>query len=194
MIDLGNLKLEKFSLPEELVGEKVILRPRSHSYDTTLFELIDFSREFLRQYLFWVDDTRSVDDVQKITDIFQDNWAKQEAFEYVFLDKKTEKLVGAGGIHTISYPHHFAEYGYYLDQRATGHGYITEAVQLLEKELFKRGIHRLQIICDVENQASIAVAKRCGFVPEGIMRESRFAYGSYRDELMFAKLNRGRQK
>ena len=88
MLDLGIKKFEKFSLPEEIVGQKVILRPRTHEYDDKLFELIDSSREFLREYLFWVDDTQSVDDVRQITDIFQENWKKQEAFEYVFLDRK----------------------------------------------------------------------------------------------------------
>ena len=155
--------------------------PRRHEFDEALFELIDSSRNFLREYLFWVDDTRSVDDVRKVTDIFQENWKKQDAFEFVFLDRESRCLVGAGGIHTISYLHHYAEYGY-----------ITEAVRLLEKELFQRGIHRLIITCDVNNQASAAVARRCGFELEGKMREARFAYGSYRDELLFAKINPGK--
>ena len=65
MLDLGIKKLEKFSLPEEIVGERVVLVPRRHEFDEALFELIDSSRNFLREYLFWVDDTRSVDDVRK---------------------------------------------------------------------------------------------------------------------------------
>lgn len=192
MLDLGIKKLEKFSLPEEIVGERVVLVPRRHEFDEALFELIDSSRNFLREYLFWVDDTRSVDDVRKVTDIFQENWKKQDAFEFVFLDRESRRLVGAGGIHTISYLHHYAEYGYYLNQKEVGHGYITEAVRLLEKELFQRGIHRLIITCDVNNQASAAVARRCGFELEGKMCEARFAYGSYRDELLFAKINPGK--
>ena len=191
MLDLGNLKFEKFLLPEEIIGCRVILRPRTHQYDQGLFELIDSSREFLREYLFWVDDTRSVDDVREVTSLFQKNWENKDSFEYVFLDKETGKLVGAGGIHTVSYLHRFAQYGYYLDKNATGRGYITEVVQLLEAELFKRGIHRLEIVCDVNNKASAAVARRCGFEQEGVMRESRFAYGKYRDELLFSKINSG---
>lgn len=194
MADIENTELEKFFLPEELIGKKVILRPRSHQYDKGLFQLIDSSRIFLREFLFWVDGTDSVDKVKQITDLFQENWKKGEAFEYVFLDKQTEKLVGAGGIHTISRLHRYAEYGYYLDKNATGQEYVSEAVELLGAELFKKGIHRLQIVCDVQNHASAAVAKRCGFALKGIMKESRFAYGEYRDMLMFAKLYRGEKK
>lgn len=189
MADLKNMKLEKFNLPGELIGQKVILRPRTHQYDEALFQLIDSSRAFLREFLFWVDETRSVEDVCKITNIFQENWKNQKSFEYVFLDKKSGRLVGAGGIHTLSYDHHYAEFGYYLNQNAVGNGYVTEAVQLLEQQLFKRGIHRLEIECDVNNQASAAVAQRCGFTEEGILRGVRFAYGSYRDLRMFAKLS-----
>ena len=192
MLDLGIKKLEKFSLPEEIVGERVVLVPRRHEFDEALFELIDSSRNFLREYLFWVDDTRSVDDFREATTILNYNWKIQDAFEFVFLDRESRRLVGAGGIHTISYLHHYAEYGYYLNQKEVGHGYITEAVRLLEKELFQRGIHRLIITCDVNNQASAAVARRCGFQLEGKMREARFAYGSYRDELLFAKINPGK--
>ena len=71
MIDLGNKKLEKFSLPEKIVGEKVVLQRRTHDFDEELWRLIDGSREFLREYLFWVDDTRSLDDVKNVTDIFE---------------------------------------------------------------------------------------------------------------------------
>ena len=40
MLDLGIKKLEKFSLPEEIVGERVVLVPRRHEFDEALFELI----------------------------------------------------------------------------------------------------------------------------------------------------------
>ena len=96
MLDLGNKKLEKFSLSKELVGERVVLVPRTHEYDEALWRLIDSSREFLREYLFWVDDTNSLDDVKSVTSIFMKNWDNQDSFEYVFLDKKTKSLSGQG--------------------------------------------------------------------------------------------------
>lgn len=189
MLDIGLKKFEKFSLPSEILGEKIIIKQRTHEYDEDLWHLIDSSRAFLRPYLFWVDDTRSVEDVRGVTDIFMRNFTNQDSFEFVFLDKQSKKLVGAGGVHTVSYMHRFAEFGYYLDQAAIGRGYVTEVVSLLERELFQRGIHRLIITCDVENTASAAVAERCGFALEGKMLGARYAYGEFRDELLYAKLN-----
>ncbi len=189
MLDLGIMNFEKFSLPEKISGERLILVRRGHEHDEALFQLIDGSREFLRRFLFWVDDTRTIDDVRKVTDIFSKNWDEQNSFEYVFLDKQSGKMVGAGGIHTVSYMNRMAEYGYYLDKNAVGNGYASEFVRLLEKELFSRNIHRLVIECDADNKASAKVAERNGFVYEGCLKGAKFAYGGFRDELIYAKTN-----
>lgn len=189
MLDLGLKSFEKFSLSEKLVGKNVILVRRSHQYDEELFNLIDSSRDFLRNYLFWVDDTKTLDDVKNVTDIFSKNWDEQNSFEYVFLDAQTQDLVGAGGIHTVSYMNRMAEYGYYLSKCATGRGYASEFVSMLEDELFKKGIHRLVIECDVDNKGSAKVAERNGFELEGCLRDVKYAYGDYRDGLVYAKIN-----
>ena len=189
MLNLGIKPLEKFMLPTEIVGNRIIIKQRTHEFDEQLWQLIDSSREFLRPFLYWVDDTKSIEDVKKVTDIFLNNFNEKNSFEYVFLDKETKKLVGAGGIHTVCYMHNWAEFGYYIDKTATGNGYVTEFVNLLSDALFKAGIHRLIITCDTMNKASEAVAIRCGFNLEGVMKESRLGYNEYRDNFLYAKIN-----
>lgn len=185
--------LPRFSMPEKIAGDKVILVRRSTEFDTDLWNLIDRSRELLRPYLFWVDGTRSIADVHKISELFEKNFYEQNFFEYVFLDKQTGRLVGAGGVHTLSYERRSAEFGYYRDKNAGGQGYISEAVNLLVKELSALGIHRFVIKCDVENTASAAVAERCGFVKEGCLKDGIYGYGEYHDEFVFAKVNEERE-
>lgn len=189
MLDLGLKPFEKFSLPETITGQRVVLCRRTHAHDAELFNLIDHSRAFLRRFLFWIDDTKTITDVITVTDIFSKNWDKKDAFEYVFLDKQAHKIVGAGGIHTISYMNKTAEFGYYLDEKAVGNGYASEAVSLLEEALFQKGIHRLVIQCDSDNAASKRVAERNDFVLEGCLKQAKYAYGGYRDQLIYAKLN-----
>ncbi|MBQ6705541.1 MAG: GNAT family N-acetyltransferase [Opitutales bacterium] len=188
MLDLGLQEFKKFSLPEEIAGEKIVARRRTHAHDAELFAMIDRSREHLRRFLFWIDGTGTPDDVRVVTDIFSENWDAQKSFEYVFFDKISGKMVGAGGVHTISHMNRMAEFGYYLDKDACGNGYATEFVLLLERELFSHGIHRCVIECDAENLASAAVAKRLGYTFEGKLRDAKLAYGSYRDGLVFSKL------
>jgi len=189
MLDLGLEHYEKFSLPEEILGEKIVIRRRSHAHDAELFQLIERSREHLRPFLFWIDGTKTEADVRVVTDIFSKNWDEKKSFEFVFFDKRTGTMVGAGGVHTISQMNRMAEFGYYLDANACGSGFATEFVRLLEKELFARGIHRCVIECDEGNAASAAVAKRLGYKFEGILHDAKFAYGAFRNELVFSKLS-----
>lgn len=182
------IPIEKFNLPEEIIGKNVIIKRRSHQYDEELFKLIDSSRDFLKFFLYWVDTVQSLDDVVKTTDDFSKNWDEQNAFEYIVLDKNTNKLVAAGGVHTISHKNHIAELGYYRDVKANGGGYVTEFVALLEKELFSKGIHRLEIGCDTLNPASAKVAERNGFKLEGTFKHKCHVYGQYRDEHLYAKI------
>lgn len=189
MLDLKIKTFEKFSLPEMLTGQTCIFERRQPKHNEELFHLIMDSKEFLRKYLFWVDDTKTIEDVMQVTEIFSKNWDNQDSFEYVFLDKQTRQMVGAGGIHTVSYMNRWAEYGYYLSKNALKRGYATDFVKTLEQELFKRDIHRLVIECDRENTASAKVAERCGFSFEGCLKGAKFAYGEYRDELVYAKIN-----
>lgn len=56
------------------------------------------------------------------------------------------------------------EIGYWLDRRATGKGYATEAVRImLELALAMPGVERVEIHCDPRNLASAAVPRRLGF-------------------------------
>lgn len=202
MLDLGLQEFPKFSLPEQIVGEKIVIRRRTHAHDAELLALIERSREHLRRFLFWVDGTRTLGDVSVVTDIFAKNWDAQNSFEFVFFEKtagtanaagtaeiSVGKMVGAGGVHTISHMNRMAEFGYYLDREACGNGFATEFVRLLERELFAHGIHRCVIECDSENRASARVAERCGYTREGLLRDAKFAYGAFRDELVFSKLS-----
>lgn len=188
MLDLGLEEYKKFSLPEEIIGEKIIVRRRTHAHDEELFAMIDRSREHLRPFLFWIDGTKTVGDVSVVTDIFSKNWDDQNSFEFVFFSKTSGKMVGAGGVHTISHMNRMAEFGYYLDHEACGNGYASEFVALLEKALFANGIHRCVIECDADNAASANIARRLGYTLEGTLRDVKFAYGSYRDGLIFSKL------
>lgn len=181
--------LNHFTLPEEIITDQVILKRRSHEYDKNLFRLIDNNRLFLREFLYWVDSVENLESVINTTDKFSEDWNRQDSFEYVYLDPQSQKLVGAGGVHTVDYKNHAAELGYYLDKEATGHGYVSSFVREMEKALFTKGIHRLVITCDSQNLPSANVAQRCNFTYEGTLKGHELAYGKFHDTMVFAKIN-----
>lgn len=59
------------------------------------------------------------------------------------------------------------EVGYHIGGDYTGRGYATEAVKaFLPVVMRERGIRRIAGICLADNQASVKVMERCGFIKE----------------------------
>lgn len=184
------MKKEEFAMPEELTGETIRLIKRHRKYSRELFLAIDRSRDFLREFLFWVDGTKSVEDVDKAMDMFAGKWNEKTAFDFVILEKNGGAVAGAGGAFNVDFENRSAELGYFLDRNQTGKGYASELVRLLEDYLFAKGFHRLKLEIDERNLPSQRVAERTGFVYEGTLRDVLLAYDGYRSHKVYAKIQK----
>ena len=184
------MKKEEFTMSEELTGEKIRLVKRHRKYSCELFQAIDRSRDFLREFLFWVDGTKSVEDVDKAMDMFAGKWNEKTAFDFVILEKAGRAVVGAGGAFNIDFENRAAEFGYFLDQKQTGKGYAAELIRLLEEYFFAKGFHRLKLEIDERNLPSQRVAERGGYVYEGTLRDVLLAYDGYRNHKVYAKIQK----
>lgn len=82
------------------------------------------------------------------------------------------------------------EIGYRLFEPAlAGQGYTTEALRLLCDYLFKvHTWHRLEVLSAPQNEASVRVARKCGFSEEGTLRQAFFINGRYQDVKVFSLL------
>jgi [ribosomal protein S5]-alanine N-acetyltransferase len=79
-------------------------------------------------------------------------------------------------------------YQLYGDRHA-GHGYTTEAVQLLVDYLTAvKKQHRIHLVIVPGNDASRRVAEKCGFVLEGTVRGAFFNGGRNHDVLLYSLL------
>lgn len=77
--------------------------------------------------------------------------------------------------------------GYSLGVKYTGKGYMTEAVNLILRFVFKDlKLHRVEANVQPENLPSIAVLRRCGFTKEGFSRKYLKIAGRWRDHERFA--------
>ena len=180
--------MKKFKLCEKISTERLNLIRRSHNDDEQIWQAIDESREFIREYLAWVDDTKSFDDVVKASDMFHDEWKTDKEWCYDIFDKNN-RLVGCIGVHLINFLNHSAELGYWLRLSETRKGYMTEAVLAIEQALFEADMHRIEICCDINNTASANVAKRAGYTLEYIAKEAIYHYTGLHDKMIFAKLS-----
>ena len=79
-------------------------------------------------------------------------------------------------------------YQLYGEEHA-GHGYTTEAVQLLVDYLTAtKKQHRIHLVIAVGNEASVRIAEKCGFVLEGTVRGAFFNDGMNHDVLLYSLL------
>lgn len=81
-----------------------------------------------------------------------------------------------------------AELGYILAPGARGRGAATDALRQLTEWGFARGLQRLELRGDADNEASRRVAERCGYTLEGIMRSVYFKEGRRSDMFIYSRL------
>lgn len=179
--------IEKFLMPERLEIGEIAIERHNHKFDCSLFETIDKNRDFLRKYLFWVDSTITCEDTSKTTDRFIKNW--NEGIELTYVIIKHERAIGSIGFHDVDYKNHSAKAGYWLSEDENGKGYMSLCLKKLEKIMFEHDFVRLQIDCDVENEASNRVAQRNGYELEGIFAKAINAYGEFKNQNVYGKIN-----
>ena len=81
-----------------------------------------------------------------------------------------------------------AEFGYVVAREARGRGVATEALRLLTEWGFEHDLERLELRINVDNDASMRVAERCGYVREGMLRSVHFKAGTRTDVVVYSRL------
>jgi|NGEPerStandDraft_6_1074524.scaffolds.fasta_scaffold148907_2 ribosomal-protein-alanine N-acetyltransferase len=77
--------------------------------------------------------------------------------------------------------------GYWVDRRVAGRGIIPTAVAMVVDHCFlSLGLHRIEVNIRPENHASLRVAQKLGFRPEGLRRRYLHIDGAWRDHSTFA--------
>lgn len=110
---------------------------------------------------------------------------------YHMFDRGTGQLMGSTGLHRINWKVPRFEIGYWLGTPWTGRGYTTEASRALARTCFEQlGAKRVEIRCDDSNHASGAVAERCGFTLDGVLKNFTVGVdGSLRHERIYSLLS-----
>lgn len=175
-------------LPEELVGERVIVRPYRPGDGAALWEAIEESREHLRPWMPWVGEHKSPDDSEAYARRAQARWMLRDDLPVGFWERVTGRYLGGSGLHRIDWDVPSFEIGYWIRASAEGKGFVTEAVRLLCGLAFETlGANRVFIRCDSRNGRSAAVPRRLGFVHEATLRnDARSLSGDLRDTFSFS--------
>jgi RimJ/RimL family protein N-acetyltransferase len=81
-----------------------------------------------------------------------------------------------------------AELGYIVARRARGRGIASAALAALSEWGFERGLERLELRINSDNEASMRVAERCGYTREGMLRSVHFKAGTRTDVVVYSRV------
>ena len=165
--------------PKKIVADRIILQhPLKPTFKLAeeLYAVVDASRESVLKWLPWPEKIKCAEDeFGYLNSWVHQNWLNRKGCTYIIRCKKTNNILGMIDFLHIDEENHSGEIGYWLSTNAVGNGFISEALQALEKVIFDLGFNRIIIRNDIRNTRSVNVAKRNGYHLDGVMRKAKYS-------------------
>jgi ribosomal-protein-serine acetyltransferase len=156
-------------------------------YAEELFELTDQNRNFLKQWLPWLDNVHKASDTREFLELQLLRFQQGKALHITICDQ--DQIAGVVGFNKIDRVNSIGHIGYWLGQEYNGKGIMTKSVrELIEIGYSYYSLNRFDIRCAVENSRSRAIPERLGFQNEGIIRHAEKVYDRYLDHVVYGLL------
>ena len=152
-----------------VITDHIRLESLKFSMAEEIFLAIDKDRDYLKQWLPFVDLTMEVSDTKKfIQGINSQKEIRKDEIYSIWFDQEFAGLIG---FKDTDWVNRKTEIGYWLIQKMQGKGIVTSCVRKLVVYSFQKlNLNRIQIKAAVGNSKSSAIPKRLGFQFEGIER------------------------
>jgi ribosomal-protein-serine acetyltransferase len=152
-----------------------------------LLAITNRSRNYLREWLGWVDATNTVHDFIRYEKMMAEQFAERKALSTLIL--YNGEAVGKMTINTINWSNKCAEIGYYLDEKFQGSGIMTRATKgMLDIAFEEFGVQKVEIRVAEKNQKSRQIPERLGFIKEGTIRNGECINGVYHHIVVYGLL------
>jgi ribosomal-protein-serine acetyltransferase len=172
---------------EITIDESIKLELINDSHSQAIFEIANKGRNYLREWLIWVDDMQSVEFIENY--IKESTQRKNEGTAFAFVIIENEKVVGRIGIYKINNINKIGEIGYWIAENQQGKGIVTKCCKGLIDFCFNElHLNRIEIICGTENYKSQVIPQRLGFTKEGIIRQGALVHNKFIDLCLFSLL------
>jgi ribosomal-protein-serine acetyltransferase len=176
-----------FSFP--LSGDEALV-PRTPSITDAYHALLIANRERLAQWEPWAIAPPALEETRSFLEASARNWLAglELPVAIAVRDRGQWRLAGAVSLHITPYSRS-AEIGYWIDGGHEGRGLASRAVAaVLDHGFGALGIDRVALHTEPANERSRALARRLGFVEEGVLRQGLAFPGERRDEVVYGLL------
>lgn len=169
------------------VDDHLELRALELRHATPLFRLTDANRAHLREWLPWLDTTRSVRDTRTFIRDSREALAEMTMMQTGIWER--DELIGAIGLNRIEPINRRAHIGYWIARTHEGRGIVTRACLRLIRFGFEHlDLNKIEIMCEPRNLRSRAVPERLQFVEEGTIREAQWLNDRFVDLVVYGML------
>ena len=100
------------------------------------------------------------------------SYAKEDYYRWAVIEKESGECIGQVAIFSMDTGNRHGEIEYVVGPAFQGKGYATEMTKAVIAYAFdKINLHRIEIDCRTENEASRRVIEKCGLTYEGVFRD-----------------------
>lgn len=182
-------------LPDDFsisVTPEITLKILQEKDADSLFKLIEKNRDYLRKFLGWLDHNTSITDSLKFIQLKRAKFDRMESATFGI--HVSGSLVGLIGLNEIDQLNKCASIGYWLAQKSTGKGIMTNSARALIQFTFETlQLHRLEILCATHNKNSEKIPIGLGFSKEGVLKKKLAHYEEYFDVFLYALLRQNKK-
>jgi len=172
-------------MKELIVSNQIRLKEIGMDDVDKIFHIIDSEREYLAEWLPFVNETRKLAD----TMTFVKNYVEAESKEPTFAIHFKNQLVGLIGMKDTDLDNQKTEIGYWLSEKYQHFGIVTKSAEtLIDYAFYKLNLNRIQLKAATGNLKSQRVAERLGFIREGIERDGELHERGFVDLVVFGLL------
>ncbi len=177
--------------PDSFDTERLTIRAPRYADAREIVTAVNESLDELRPWMPWAASPVEVEATEMRLRAAMAKWiTREDLLLHIYL-KGTSTFIVGSGLHRIDWGAGKFEIGYWCRTSYSGQGYVTEAVNALTDFAFRYlWANRVEIKCDTRNVKSAAVAKRCGFLQEAILRHDSLGVdGGLRSTYVFSKIS-----
>ncbi len=178
--------------PESYALESFTLRSYREDEGALLYEAMQHSYEHLKRFMPWASEDQTLQQSEEIVRQMRGRYLLATDFTLAVVASDGKRLLGGTGFHLRDggLASGNAEIGMWIRAEEAGKGLGTAVLEAMLAWGFSQWPwRRLTWLCDVQNEASLRVAKKAGMREEGVLRaHCKNHHGELRDTVLMAIL------